>query len=154
MPRPTDETRMNTEPTVDESAAKHDRVAPIEEYKCVHATMRQYATLRFYQLALLLGTTGSIITALTSQVLRQSPARIELLKGGALLVSLALLVMDLRASTYWQHMRDRANTLALALGYYAFPIASRWNPLTTSGAGFYLHATVVAFWLSSLFTPI
>lgn len=141
---------MTFEPQPDESLVKHDRVAQIEEYKCVSATMRQYATLRFYQLALLLGTTGSIVTALTSELVRQNPLRVELLKAGALLVTLALLVMDQRASTYWQHMRDRANTLAQGLGYYVFPVASRWSPLTTSGVSFYLHAGVVALWLASL----
>ena len=31
------------------------------------------------------------------------------------------------------------------------PCASRWNPLTTSGAGFYLHVFIAAMWLASLF---
>ena len=66
----------------------------LQEYKTICEFMRLYATLRFYQLALLLGTTGAIITAL---------------------------------------------------------ISSRWSPLTTSGAGFYLHVVVTAMWLTSLF---
>jgi hypothetical protein len=48
-------------------------------------------------------------------------------------------------------MRDRANALCEMLNYKPFPISSRWSPLTTSGAGFYLHVVVTAMWLTSLF---
>lgn len=123
---------------------------PAEEYKCVCDFMRLYATLRFYQLALLLGTTGSIITALSSNAVRTSFARAEFLKTGGLIVSVAFLVMEFRASSYWHHLRDRGNELAAALGYRPFPTPSRWDPLTTSGAGFYLHAFVATLWLASL----
>ncbi len=124
---------------------------PAEEYKCVCDFMRLYATLRFYQLALLLGTTGSIITALSSHAVRSSFARAELLKTSGLIVSLAFLVMEFRSTTYWHRLRDRGNALAQQLRYVRFPTPSRWNPLTTSGAGFYLHAVVSALWLASLF---
>jgi hypothetical protein len=36
------------------------------------------------------------------------------------------------------------------LRYRSFPVSSRWNPLTTSGAGFYLHLFVVAGWIATL----
>ncbi|OUM00870.1 hypothetical protein [Variovorax sp. JS1663] len=124
---------------------------PAEEYKGVCDFMRLYATLRFYQLALLLGTTGSIITALSSHAVRSSFARAELLKTGGLVISLAFLVMEFRSTTYWHRLRDRGNALAQQLRYLRFPTPSRWNPLTTSGAGFYLHAVVSALWLASLF---
>jgi hypothetical protein len=123
---------------------------PGEEYKCVCDFMRLYATLRFYQLALLLGTTGSIITALSSNAVRTSFARAEFLKTGGVIVSLAFLVMEFRATSYWHGLRDRGNELALQLCFRLFPTPSRWNPLTTSGAGFYLHAFVAALWLASL----
>jgi len=123
---------------------------PGEEYKSVCDFMRLYATLRFYQLALLLGTTGSIITALSSNAVRASFARAEFLKTGGLIVSLAFLVMELRATSYWHGLRDRGNELARALCFRPFPTPSRWDPLTTSGAGFYLHAFVAALWLASL----
>jgi hypothetical protein len=142
---------MEADPALEDSRVKDARVASIEEYKCVSAVMRQYATLRFYQLALLLGTTGSIVTALASQVVRADPLRIDLLKGGALLVSLALAVMDFRSSTYWQAMRNRANELARTLHFHRLPVSSRWSPLTTSGVGFYLHAIVAALWGASVF---
>lgn len=122
-----------------------------DEYRIVCEFMRLYATLRFYQLALLLGTTGSIVTALTSQAVRESFARAEFLKAGGLLVSGAFLVMEFRASSHWSRLRQRANELAAGLGYQAFPVHSRWNPITTTGAGFYLHAVVAALWCSSLF---
>jgi hypothetical protein len=122
-----------------------------DEYRSVCEFMRLYATLRFYQLALLLGTTGSIVTALTSQAVRESFARAEFLKAGGLLVSLAFLVMEFRATSHWHRLRERANALAAALRYQAFPVHTRWNPLTTSGAGFYLHAAVATLWCSSLF---
>lgn len=125
------------------------RAALVEEYKCVCAFMRQYATLRFYQLALLLGTTGSIVTALTSQAVRSHALRVEMLRGGGLVVSLALLVMEFRSSTYWQGLRDRANELARTLHFHRFPVSSRWSPLTTSGVGLYLHALVALLWAAS-----
>ena len=124
---------------------------PIEEFKVVCDFMRMYATLRFYQLALLLGTTGSIITALSLNAVRMGFARAEFLKAGGLVVCLALLVMELRASSYWHGLRERANELAAALRFRPFPTHSRWDPLTTTGAGFYLHVLVAALWLASLF---
>ena len=123
---------------------------PAEEYKSVCDFMRLYATLRFYQLALLLGTTGSIITALSSNAVRMSFARAEFLKTGGLVVSLAFLVMEFRATSYWHGLRDRGNELAQALRFRPFPTPSRWNPLTTSGAGLYLHAFIATLWLASL----
>lgn len=124
---------------------------PGDEYKIVCEFMRQYSMMRFYQLALLLGTTGSIVTALSSQAVRTSFAGSEFLKGGGLVVSLALLALEFRATSYWHWLRNRGNELAQLLGYAPFPVSSRWSPLTTSGAGFYLHVVVASLWLSSLF---
>lgn len=124
---------------------------PGEEYKSVCEFMRLYATLRFYQLALLLGTTGSIITALSSNAVRMSFARAELLRTGGLIVSLAFLVMEFRATSYWHGLRNRGNELAQVLRFQPFPTSSRWNPLTTGGASFYLHLAVATLWLASLF---
>lgn len=132
-----------------------DASTQVAEFKCVCDFMRQYATLRFYQLALLLGTTGSIVTALSSNALRMSAERAALLKASGLLVTLALMVMEFRATSHWQDLRDRANELAAALRFRPFPVTSRWDPLTTSGVGFYLHATVALAWVASfqLFVP-
>ena len=59
--------------------------------------------------------------------------------------------MEFRASSYWHRLRNRGNALAEVLRYEAFPTASRWNPLTTSGAGLYLHVFVSGMWCASLF---
>ena len=123
---------------------------PGEEYRSVCEFMRLYATLRFYQLALLLGTTGSIVTALSSDAVRTAFARAQLLKTGGLIVSLAFLVMEFRASSYWHGLRRRGNELAQVLRFQPFPTSSRWNPLTTSGASFYLHVVVATLWLASM----
>jgi hypothetical protein len=123
---------------------------PGEEYKSVCEFMRLYSTLRFYQLALLLGTTGSIVTALSSNAVRTSFARADFLRTGGLVISLAFLVMEFRASSYWHRLRNRGNELARALRFEPFPASSRWNPLTTAGAGFYLHAAVATLWFASL----
>lgn len=90
---------------------------PSEEYKSVCEFMRLYATLRFYQLALLLGTSGGIVTALTSNAVHTGFARAELLRTGGLVISLAFLVMEFRASSYWHRLRDRANELAKGLPF-------------------------------------
>lgn len=127
--------------------------SPADEYKSVAEFMRMYATLRFYRLALLLGTTGSIVTALTSAAVRTSFARIEILRFGGLAIGLAFLIMEFRATTQWHELRDRCNELAQQLRFQPFPTSSRWNPLTTSGAGFYLYALIVAMWALSLAFP-
>lgn len=124
----------------------------LQEYKIICEFMRLYATLRFYQLALLLGTSGAIITALlTSVTVRVAPQNAVFLKFAGLVVSLALTVMEFRASSYWHRMRDRANVLCDTLGYQPFAVSSRWNPLTTTGAGFYLHVIVTVLWFIGLF---
>ena len=135
-------------------AATHGSGSPAEEYKSVCEFMRLYATLRFYQLALLLGTTGSLVTALASAAVRSGFARPDLLRAGGLLVSLAFMVMEFRASSYWHGMRRRGNELAASLGYQPFPVSSRWHPLTTSGASFYLHVAVALLWGASLIHPL
>jgi hypothetical protein len=142
-------------PTVDRTPASTMPEVSIagnsaEEYKSVCEFMRLYATLRFYRLALLLGTTGSLVTALTSTVVRAQFHRVEILKLGGLVISLAFLVMELRATSQWVLLRDRCNQLAQALRFQGVPTSSRWDPLTTSGAGFYLYASVAVLWLLSL----
>ena len=125
-----------------------------EEYRHLCEFLRLYTTLRFYQLALLLGTTGSIVTALSSAAVRHSFMGSQMLRVRGLVMSLAFMVMEFRASSYWHRLRDRGNELALRLQFHPFPVSSRWSPLTTTGAGFYLHVFVAAMWLTSLFLPL
>jgi len=132
------------------AAAEAVTSAAADEYKSVCEFMRLYATLRFYRLALLLGTTGSLVTALTSIAVRSQFHRLEILKLGGMIISLAFLVMELRATSHWVLLRDRCNELARVLRYQSMPTSSRWDPLTTSGAGFYLYASVSALWFLSL----
>ena len=139
-------------------ATQHLKEAPVtpgsslQEYKTICEFMRLYATLRFYQLALLLGTSGAIVTALlTSATIHTLPKTGMILKLAGLAVALALTVMEFRASSYWHRMRDRANVLCDILGYQGFAGSSRWNPLTTSGAGFYLHVAISLLWIAALF---
>ncbi|MBX3667367.1 MAG: hypothetical protein KF778_03110 [Rhodocyclaceae bacterium] len=73
---------------------------PGEEYKTVCEFMRLYATLRFYQLALLLGTSGSIVTGLLPQAARMSFIAMDLLRAGGVLISLSFLVMEFRSTSY------------------------------------------------------
>jgi hypothetical protein len=131
-----------------------DRSLAVDEYKSVGDSMRLYATLRFYRLALLLGTTGSVITALTSQAVQSSFARIEVLKFGGLAITLAFLVMEVRATSHWLQLHARCNALAQDIGFQPLPDASRWSPLTTSGAGFYLYLLVALLWATSLLIRI
>jgi hypothetical protein len=135
---------------VDQTVATLAAGSPADEYKSVCEFMRMYATLRFYRLALLLGTTGSIVTALTSAAVRASFARIEVLKLGGLMVCLAFLVMEFRATSQWVLLCDRCNALARQLHYQPVLSSSRWNPFSTSGAGFYLYSFVALLWGTSL----
>jgi hypothetical protein len=129
---------------------QHEGGSPAEEYRSVCEFMRLYATLRFYRLALLLGTTGSIITALTSFAVRASALRVDMLRLGGLVISCAFLVMEFRATSQWVQLCERCNDLARVLRYQPVLVSSRWDPLATSGAGFYLHAAVTALWAASL----
>jgi hypothetical protein len=142
-------------------ATKHLKEAPVtpgsslQEYKSICEFMRLYATLRFYQLALLLGTSGAIVTALlTSSTIHVLPKTGIILKLAGLSVAAALTVMEFRASSYWHRMRDRANVLCETLGYQGFAVSSRWSPLTTSGAGFYLHVVITLLWVATLFIRV
>jgi hypothetical protein len=142
-------------------ATYHVKEAPVrpgsslQEYKTICEFMRLYATLRFYQLALLLGTSGAIVTALlTSATIHALPKSGTILKLAGLAVAAALTVMEFRASSYWHRMRDRANVLCQTLGYQEFAASSRWNPLTTSGAGFYLHVAITLLWIATFFIRV
>jgi hypothetical protein len=137
-------------------SAQREQASPLEsgdageEFKSVCEFMRLYATLRFYQLALLLGTTGSIVGALSSSAVRESFARAELLKVGALIVTFGFLLLEFRASSHWHGLRKRANELAQVLRFQPFASSSRWSPLTTSGIGLYLHVLIASMWVLSL----
>src|SRR5690242_5769026 len=128
-------------------AARAASAYPLEEFKIICEMMRSYAMLRFYQMALLLGTSGGIVTAFASQSVRSLPVLVLLLKIGGILLSAVFLVMDWRASSYWHRLRARANELAGELGFEPFPVASPWSPLTTTGASLLLHIFFVAVWL-------
>ena len=127
---------------------------PLEEFKIICEMMRSYAMLRFYQMALLLGTSGGIVTAFASQSVRSVPALLLVLKCVGILLSAVFLVMDWRASSYWHRLRARANELAPELGFQPFPVGSPWSPLTTTGASLLLHIFFVVVWTISLFLPV
>ena len=127
---------------------------PLEEFKIICEMMRSYALLRFYQMALLLGTSGGIVTAFASQSVRSLPVLVLLLKIAGILLSAVFLVMDWRASGYWHRLRARANELAPELGFQPFPVGSPWSPLTTTGASLLLHIFFVGVWVVSLFLPV
>jgi hypothetical protein len=133
-----------------DSASRH----PLEEYKILCEMMRSYAMLRFYQMALLLGTAGGIVTGLASASVQRSALLVFMLKLGALLITAVFTIMDYRASTYWHTLRRRANLLSGDLGFQAFPVASPWNPLTTTGASLALHLFLVATWILALFVNV
>ena len=123
---------------------------PLEEYKIICEMMRGYALLRFYQMALLLGTAGAIVTAIGSDNVHRQPALVLILKVTGLLTTWVFLVMDYRASSYWHNLRSRANDLAVELGFMTFPVRAWWNPMTTTGASLVMHAFLVLGWIYAL----
>lgn len=139
--------RLVNERLADAAAPSRD---VLEEYRSVTAAMHLHATLRFYQLALLVGMTSNAVVVLATQSAQLGVQRTLLLKAGAFAVSLALLVLGWRASSQWLALRERATELARALRFETRPVLSRWNPLSTSGATFYLHALVALLWGLSL----
>ena len=126
---------------------------PLDEYKILCEMMRAYAMLRFYQMALLLGTAGGIVTGIASDNVRRSAQLVVLLKLAGVLISVVFTIMDYRASSYWHQLRRRANDLAVELGFQAFPVRSPWNPLTTTGASLLMHLFFVAVWIFGLLQP-
>jgi len=125
---------------------------PLEEYKIICEMMRSYALLRFYQMALLLGTSGGIVTGIST--IRDFPLLVTMIKVSGVAISAVFLVMDYRASSYWHRLRARANALAPELGFEGFPVSSPWSPLTTTGASLLLHVFFVGVWLTSVFLPV
>ena len=123
---------------------------PLEEYKIICEMMRGYALLRFYQMALLLGTAGAVVTAIASDAVQRRPVLIVILKLTGLIVSWVFLVMDYRASSYWHTLRARANDLAAEMGFMTFPVRAWWNPMTTTGASLVMHTFLVLGWLYTL----
>ena len=123
---------------------------PLEEYKSLCEFLRLYSTLRFYQLALLLGTSSGIATALMNPAVGTYPHGGVILRAIALVIAFTLAVMDVRASSYWHFLRDRANALCARLRFEPFPTSTRWSLFTTSGSAFYLHACVTAAWATAL----
>jgi len=91
-----------------------------------------------------LGSYASLIWRLTTQHLKEAPVR-----PGSSLQEYKIICEFM--PSYWHRMRDRANVLCEALDYQPFPVSSRWNPLTTTGAGLYLHVFITALWATSLF---
>ena len=126
---------------------------PLEEYKIICEMMRSYALLRFYQMALLLGTSGGIVTGLGTESVRRSATLVLMLKLAGLLISLVFTVMDYRASAYWHRLRARANELAPELGFDGFGVGSPWSPLTTTGASLVMHLFFVGIWIFALVHP-
>lgn len=137
--------RIARKPGVDQEPGE-----PLEEYKSLCEFLRLYSTLRFYQLALLLGTSSGIATALLNPAINAYRYGGILLRLVALIIAFALTVMDVRSSSYWHFLRDRANALCARLRFEPFPTSTRWSPFTTSGAAFYLHASVSAAWATTL----
>ena len=139
--------RLVNERLADAAAPSRD---VLEEYRSVAAAMHLHATLRFYQLALLVGMTSNAIVVLATQSQHLGLQRTLLLKAGAFVMSVALLVLGWRASSQWLVLRERATELTRVLRFESRPEPSRWNPLSTSGATLYLHGLVALLWGVSL----
>ena len=119
----------------------------LDEYKHLGEDLRHYGILRLYRLTLLLGTTGAMVTALASEGVRAHPLLLEAIMFGGLAITLAFSIMDYRSGEQWLRLQRRSNLLASALGFAARPVASGWNPLSTTGAGRTLHALLVGAWV-------
>ena len=127
--------------------------SPLDEYKHLGEDLRHYGVLRLYRLTLLLGTTGAMVTALSSENLRAQPVLFELLRVGGLVIALAFAIMDYRSGQQWMRLQHRANVLAETLGFQTRPIAHVWNPLSTTGATRALHVFFVCGWIFVLLRP-
>ena len=83
-----------------------------DEFERISEFMRAYFLLRLCRLTLLLGSSGTIVTALASDSIRARGAIvILLLKIGAVAVSTAFTIMDFSAATRWTRFLKRANEL-------------------------------------------
>ena len=122
--------------------------SPLDEYKHVGEDLRHFGILRLYRLTLLLGTTGAMVTAIASENVRSHALLFAAIKWGGLAVTVVFAIMDFRSGEHGLRLQARANALAATLGFASRPIASPWNPLSTTGAGRLLHLLLVACWLA------
>ena len=123
----------------------------LDEFKIACEFMRSLAALRFLRLTILFGATGGLIGAMMTDKVQADPKILLLLKVAGLGVTVAFAVMDYASSSTLRHIRERANTLASALQFQTFPVASPWSPLGTEGVSRYLHLFLALLWLFALF---
>lgn len=127
---------------------------PLDEYKVLGDDLRHFGILRLYRLTLLLGTTGAMIGALSSESLRANPLVFDAVKLGGLVVAMTFTIMDYRSGEAWLRLQNRSNALAEVLGFQVRPTSPGWHPLTTTGASRLLHLFVVACWAFFVILPV
>jgi len=123
----------------------------LDEFKIACEFIRSLAALRFLRLTILFGATGGLIGAMLTDKVQADPKILLLLKIAGLGVTVAFGVMDWASSESIRRVRDRANALAEALLFQAFPVTSPWSPLGTEGVSRYLHLFLALLWLFALF---
>lgn len=122
----------------------------LDEFKIACEFMRSFAALRFLRLTILFGATGGLIGAMMSDKVQADPKLLILLRTAGLGVTIAFGAMDFASSAAMRRVRDRANELAAALEFQAFPVISPWSPLGVEGVSRYLHIFLALLWVFAL----
>jgi hypothetical protein len=128
-----------------------------EEHERFSESLQRYSSDVLCRMTLLLlATAGWLMLWLSAQTIRANGIwAISLVKSAALGVSLVAAILDYRAGTRWNNLRQQASALAVAMEPIAqepFPVRSLRNPFTTLGFGRYVHELAVLFWSLSFFS--
>ncbi len=118
-----------------------------DEYLDASANMRHYSNMRFAQLTLFLGLNAGLISVLSG--INNGGLVLKLF---GLLGTIAFLIMENRAESYFHAYRTRAVSLETELGFSQHserPEASALNTILSSrNAVFGLYAAVIILWIA------
>ncbi len=120
------------------------------EYTELGENIRFYANLRFVQLTILITITGGIFAAIFSFTTLK-PQISLLLKISGALIAVVFLIMEYRASQYWDRYFERAKELDEQLGYQQYRTSPPRQRITATTASRILHFAIILFWILLVF---
>lgn len=117
---------------------------PIEEYKEVSASLRTYASMRFSQLTLVSAVTGAAIAGINNvTAIALVNYSIPII---ALLLTIAIWVMEESSTKYWNEYLKRAVDLEKELRYQHYSLKPKRKFLSASNAVRFLYMALCLFW--------
>ena len=123
---------------------------PKDEYMDVSANMRQYGNMRFAQLTLFIAViAGLLVILFESDPPLDSSVR-YVLKFGGLIITIVFWIMEERATSYWDHYRNRAVELEKQLGYKQYSTRPTRGFFSATNAVRVLYSFMFLLWVITL----